>query len=368
MGKAIKSVAKAVGKVAGVAGAVASGDPFAIAASAASLFSGVDAVKSGNAGGGVSAAQADPFASARPVYGAALNELLMPNVTTQLDKWKANQKQILADQYGLNLKPQDVTSTKDTPLSAYANNAFGWNSLYPGVNGNGYWPGGGPVYPNGMYPYGQPGRNLNSYNLPAGAQVVDVNGVPMVRTTSTTKGVAPDTKQIDELIAQMTPGMKAKLQNEAVTSTVMNTPGYMAGLDAGNAGLARNLAATGQTASGNEQVAFNKYNTDYFKTAFQDLYGKYSQLSGATQQPYAAAGALNQAAQMNTSATNSGWSAIQQGIAGLGNIYNAATSGSSGNSSIYTPTIPTGSGADINNNGTGIGVGVNPSISNWATS
>ena len=124
-----------------------------------------------------------------------------------------------------------------------------------------------------------------------------------------------------------------------VNASVMNQPGYMGGLQAGQRGIAAGLARTGQTQSGAEQIAYGNENQSYFQQSYQDLYNKYFQLSGAGQSPASGANAgLNQQ-QFNAQQQQSNFSAIAQGAAGLSGLFggNSNNGGSSGRIDNYQP-------------------------------
>jgi hypothetical protein len=120
------------------------------------------------------------------------------------------------------------------------------------------------------------------------------------------------------------------------SNLVMNTPGYMGGLRAGERELQAGLAKTGQVASGAEKIAFGNLGQDYFRKSYQDLYNQYSTLSGATQQP------LNMASANQLAADQSRLSdqAIGQGIGAIGDIFRSSSSGGTimnSNPSGYAP-------------------------------
>jgi hypothetical protein len=140
------------------------------------------------------------------------------------------------------------------------------------------------------------------------------------------------------------PGMSGV---QAAVNNVLNSPGYMGGLKSGEQTLSRNLARTGQVASGAEQIAYGNLGQDYFRKSYQDLFNQYSSLSGATQQPLNMASANQLGADQSRLADQ----ATGQMIGAIGSIFNS-TSQNSGVSSnpagyasganTYTPTDQTG--------------------------
>lgn len=120
------------------------------------------------------------------------------------------------------------------------------------------------------------------------------------------------------------------------SNLVMNTPGYMGGLRAGERELQAGLAKTGQVASGAEKIAFGNLGQDYFRKSYQDLYNQYSTLSGATQQP------LNMASANQLAADQSRLSdqALGQNIGAISDIFRSSSSGGTimnNNPSGYAP-------------------------------
>ena len=107
------------------------------------------------------------------------------------------------------------------------------------------------------------------------------------------------------------------------SNLVMNTPGYMGGLRAGERELSAGLARTGQVASGAEQVAYGNLGQDYFRKSYQDLYNQYSTLSGATQNPLNMASANELANSQNRLQDQ----ATGQGIGALGDIFTSVRDG-----------------------------------------
>jgi hypothetical protein len=120
---------------------------------------------------------------------------------------------------------------------------------------------------------------------------------------------------------------------QQASNLVMNTPGYMGGLRAGERELQAGLAKTGQVASGAEKIAFGNLGQDYFRKSYQDLYNQYSTLSGATQQP------LNMASANQLGADQSRLQdqAYGQAIGALGDIF---TSSGGGGGGINIGTMP----------------------------
>jgi hypothetical protein len=110
---------------------------------------------------------------------------------------------------------------------------------------------------------------------------------------------------------------------QQASNLVMNTPGYMGGLRAGERELQAGLAKTGQVASGAEKIAFGNLGQDYFRKSYQDLYNQYSTLSGATQQP------LNMASANQLGADQSRLQdqAYGQAMGALGDIFTSSGGG-----------------------------------------
>ena len=106
---------------------------------------------------------------------------------------------------------------------------------------------------------------------------------------------------------------------QQASNLVMNTPGYMGGLRAGERELQAGLAKTGQVASGAEKIAFGNLGQDYFRKSYQDLFNQYSSLSGATQQPLNMASANELGASQNRLQDQ----ATGQTIGALGDIFNS---------------------------------------------
>jgi hypothetical protein len=113
------------------------------------------------------------------------------------------------------------------------------------------------------------------------------------------------------------------------SNLVMNTPGYMGGLRAGERELSAGLARTGQVASGAEQVAYGNLGQDYFRKSYQDLYNQYSTLSGATQNPLNMASANELANSQNRLQDQS----TGQAIGALGDIFTSVRDGWNSSSS-----------------------------------
>ena len=131
------------------------------------------------------------------------------------------------------------------------------------------------------------------------------------------------------------------------SNLVMNTPGYMGGLRAGERELGAGLARTGQVASGAEQIAYGNLGQDYFRKSYQDLFNQYSTLSGATQQPLNMSSANELAASQNRLQDQ----ATGQMIGAIGDIFTS----SSGNN--YTPGGYAAGATDYAPMNTNIGMG-----------
>jgi hypothetical protein len=116
---------------------------------------------------------------------------------------------------------------------------------------------------------------------------------------------------------------------QQASNLVMNTPGYMGGLRAGERELSAGLARTGQVASGAEQIAYGNLGQDYFRKSYQDLYNQYSTLSGATQQPLNMASANELAASQNRLQDQS----TGQMIGAIGDIFTSVKDGWNSSSS-----------------------------------
>lgn len=141
--------------------------------------------------------------------------------------------------------------------------------------------------------------------------------------------------------------------NQAAINMVMNSPGYMGGLEQGQRTLNAGLARTGQIGSGAERLALQNYGQDYFNQQYQNLYNQYSGLSMATAAPLdmSRQNAINNAA-IETNATNRGAT-----IAGFGNAVSSIGNLFSGSSSSYTPNNYVSGYSDYSPTNTNIGMG-----------
>jgi hypothetical protein len=117
---------------------------------------------------------------------------------------------------------------------------------------------------------------------------------------------------------------------QAAINDVLNSPGYTGGLRASEQTLSRNLARTGQVASGAEQIAYGNLGQDYFRKSYQDLFNQYASLSGATQQPLNMASANQLAADQSRLQDQ----ALAQSLGALGGGIKDIFSSSSNNASI----------------------------------
>jgi hypothetical protein len=125
-----------------------------------------------------------------------------------------------------------------------------------------------------------------------------------------------------------TPGVSGQ---QAAIDEVMNTPGYMGGMRAGQRELAAGLARTGQVGSGAEQIAYGNLGQDYFRKSYQDLFNQYSALSGATQQPLNMASANTLGADQQRLQDQ----ATGQALGAIGGLFSSSSSNPSVN---YTPS------------------------------
>lgn len=139
------------------------------------------------------------------------------------------------------------------------------------------------------------------------------------------------------------------------SNLVMNTPGYMGGLKAGERELQAGLAKTGQVASGAEKIAYGNLGQDYFRKSYQDLYNQYSTLSGATQQPLSMASAN----QLGADQSRLYDQATGQALGALGSIFNSSSSSSgvSYNPSGYSNASYASGAIDYSPTNTNIGMG-----------
>lgn len=255
-------------------------DPVSAVSSAVSIASGISGMGDSADAGAAAGAMADPFGAYRGAYAEKLNELMAPDVSKDLKAWNKEQKDLIYQQYGA---PLDAINQRiNDEIEA-------WKLANPGASEQQLL---------------QATKDINNtYKDDLKSADMDI------------RNIYKDQKQEGKA------GTIARLQNEAVTSQVMNSPGYMAGLETGQAGLARTLAATGQTQSGAEQVAYSKYNQDYFSNAYNDLYSKYATLSGANQSPAAGAQVAQNATNAANTANQAGWGAIAQGVGTLAGMF-----------------------------------------------
>ena len=104
---------------------------------------------------------------------------------------------------------------------------------------------------------------------------------------------------------------------------------YTEGIASGQRTLAANLARTGQTQSGAEQIAYSNLGQDFFTKSYQDLYNQFSTLSGATQAPMSMASANQLGAQQN----QLGWQSIAEAAGAASNLFPTTSASSNTNSS-----------------------------------
>lgn len=150
----------------------------------------------------------------------------------------------------------------------------------------------------------------------------------------------------------------------AKLNTLMNDPAeaarmvkssipYTEGIASGERTLRANLARTGQTQSGAEQLAYGNLGQDFFTKSYQDLYNQFSTLSGATQAPMSMASAN----QLGASQGRLQDQATGQVLGTIGDIFRTTSSGGGidigrmpnpGMGSNYAPGAP--SYAPINTN------------------
>jgi len=98
---------------------------------------------------------------------------------------------------------------------------------------------------------------------------------------------------------------------------------YTEGMASGERALRANLARTGQTQSGAEQIAFSNLGQDFFTKSYQDLYNQFSTLSGATQAPMSMASAN----QLGASQGRLQDQAYGQAIGAIGDIFTSTSGG-----------------------------------------
>lgn len=111
-------------------------------------------------------------------------------------------------------------------------------------------------------------------------------------------------------------GQYGQQLNQLMTNpaSVTTLPGYQAQLAQGTNTLERQLAATGQQQSGQEQIALNTYGQQFQRQAFQDQFNVLSQLSGASTSPAAGGAAGVQQGQYNQAMASQFGGAIGSGI------------------------------------------------------
>lgn len=110
-------------------------------------------------------------------------------------------------------------------------------------------------------------------------------------------------------------------------SSVTNTPGYKFGMDQGQQALQRGLAGTGQTQSGQEQIALQQYGQGYAGQQYQQQLGNLSSLATGNAIAGQQAGANQQQGQQT---------GLAQGVGALANIYGTASKGGAGSSLLDT--------------------------------
>jgi hypothetical protein len=294
----IGSVAGTVGKVVGAANAVGS------------LFGGGDQPTGGSpTGGGGGSGYYDPYAAERPQFFKGV--------------------QTLMGQGG----------TPGTPGSKNALSYNDWVKANPS-QAVGYGRGSGGQSYNIMHSFSQPYQSYNAGLSKADSDKAYQEYVAGLPTGAGTEGVSG---------------------NQAAINMVMNSPGYMGGLQQGQRTLNAGLARTGQIGSGAERLALQNYGQDYFNQQYQNLYNQYTGLSMATASPLdmSRQNAINNAA-IETNATNRGASAggfgnainsIQDAFGSLTNMFD----GDSGSS--YSPNNYVSGYSDYSPVNTNIGMG-----------
>jgi len=305
----IGSVAGTVGKVVGAANAVGS------------LFGGDDQPTGGSpTGGGGGSGYYDPYAAERPQFFKGVQTLMgqggtpgtpgSKNALSYNDWVKANPKQAVG--YGGGFRKDGSPTGKD---GSPTGNMYSFNGMFN----------------PGMYNTGLSKADSDK------AYQEYVAGLPTVGGTEGVSG------------------------NQAAINMVMNSPGYMGGLEQGQRTLNAGLARTGQIGSGAERLALQNYGQDYFNQQYQNLYNQYTGLSMATASPLdmSRQNAINNAA-IETNATNRGASAggfgnainsIQDAFGSLTNMFD----GDSGSS--YSPNNYVSGYSDYSPINTNIGMG-----------
>lgn len=127
---------------------------------------------------------------------------------------------------------------------------------------------------------------------------------------------------------QYRPGDAALLQkyyNDP--SMINNDPGFQAQQNAGMQATQRGLAATGQTQSGNEQIALNNYGQSSFNSYRQQMINNLMGSSGANSNPAGGVTATNGQNQLQYNQSSNGLSNIASGVGGLKGLFgNGGTS------------------------------------------
>lgn len=140
---------------------------------------------------------------------------------------------------------------------------------------------------------------------------------------------------------QYRPGDSALLQkyyNDP--SMINNDPGFQAQQNAGMQATQRGLAATGQSQSGNEQVALNNYGQSSFSNYRQQMIDNLMKSSGAGYSPAGGVQATTQQNQLQAGQFNNGTSAVASGLGGLKSLFSGSTNTGGANSGYGTQSTP----------------------------
>lgn len=114
----------------------------------------------------------------------------------------------------------------------------------------------------------------------------------------------------------------------ASPSAITTDPGYQFGMDQGAQALQRSLAGTGQTQSGQEQIALSQFGQQYAGQAYQQRLATLGNL---------ATGNAVQGAQFGGQQQQQGYSNLMGGLGALSNIY--STPGAGQTASNYASNI-----------------------------
>lgn len=117
-------------------------------------------------------------------------------------------------------------------------------------------------------------------------------------------------------------------------SSITNMPYYKEGMEQGMTALQRGLAATGQTQSGQEQIALQKFGLNYFQQMYQQMYSNLS--NSATQNAVQGAAAYQNAADQQAANYANAAGAIGGALKSIYTAYNSNTSNNNYSNEGYT--------------------------------